>query len=171
MWGGLIQVRASVWTMHHHKNEWPGPIYKNSSHVKFPQSSSFCLSSFMTDLEIITPAPCAVPCIDLAQGIETHPKTRQGGMAKLLCGNPPCGRKDSFWFSLAAMLPPPNNTWYCVFLSLFLFLCYIIFFILQYSMFILLYIYLRFLQSYISCEILSLSCHLITVFNDLQYKW
>uniref|UniRef100_A0A3Q1AWK6 Ig-like domain-containing protein n=1 Tax=Amphiprion ocellaris TaxID=80972 RepID=A0A3Q1AWK6_AMPOC len=64
--------------------------------VKFPQSSSFCLSSFMTDLEIITPAPCAVPCIDLAQGIETRQKTRQGGIAKLLCGNPSCGRKPSF---------------------------------------------------------------------------
>uniref|UniRef100_A0A8C4DFX7 Ig-like domain-containing protein n=1 Tax=Dicentrarchus labrax TaxID=13489 RepID=A0A8C4DFX7_DICLA len=58
--------------------------------------SSFCLNSFMTDLEIITPAPCAVPCIDLAQGIETHQKTRQGEMAKLLCGNPSCGRKASF---------------------------------------------------------------------------
>lgn len=70
--------------------------YKNSSHVKFPQSSSFCLSSFMTHLEIITPAPYAVPCIDFAQGIETHQKTRQGRMAKLLCGNPSCGRKASF---------------------------------------------------------------------------
>lgn len=64
--------------------------------MKFPQSSSFCLSSFMTDLEIITPAPYAVPCIDLAQGTETPQKTRQGGMAKLLCGNPSCGRKLPF---------------------------------------------------------------------------
>lgn len=77
--------------------------------MKFPQSSSFCLSSFMTDLEIITSVPFTVPCIDLAQGIETHQKTRQGGMAKLLCGNPSCGRKAFFWFSLKAMLPPPNN--------------------------------------------------------------
>uniref|UniRef100_A0A3B3Y2H7 Ig-like domain-containing protein n=1 Tax=Poecilia mexicana TaxID=48701 RepID=A0A3B3Y2H7_9TELE len=64
--------------------------------VKFPLSSSFCLSSFMTDLEIITPARFAVPCIDLAPGIETRQKTRQGGMAKLLCGNPSCGRKAFF---------------------------------------------------------------------------
>lgn len=64
--------------------------------VKFPLSSSFCLSSFVTDLEIITPARFAVPCIDLAPGIETHQKTRQEGMAKLLCGNPSCGRKAFF---------------------------------------------------------------------------
>ncbi len=94
----------------------PGSIYKNSSHVKFPQSSSFCLNSFMTDLEIITAAPCAVPRIDLAQGIETHQKTRQGGMVKLLCGNPSCGRKASFWFSLDAKLPPVNNNWYFMFI-------------------------------------------------------
>uniref|UniRef100_A0A671Y8I5 Ig-like domain-containing protein n=1 Tax=Sparus aurata TaxID=8175 RepID=A0A671Y8I5_SPAAU len=60
--------------------------------------SSFCLNSFMTDLEIITPAQRAGPCIDLAQGIETHQKTRQGGMVKLLCGNPSCGKNATFGF-------------------------------------------------------------------------
>lgn len=54
----------------------------------------------MTDLEIITPAPRAGPCIDLAQGIETHQKTRQGGMVKLLCGNPSCGKKRYLWIFL-----------------------------------------------------------------------
>lgn len=50
----------------------------------FPQSSSFCLNSFVTDLEIITSAPCTVPHIDLARGIETRQKTRQGEMVELL---------------------------------------------------------------------------------------
>lgn len=95
--------------MIHHNRNGQAQSIKNSSHVKFPPSSSFCLSSFMTDLELITPAPCAVPCIDLAQGIETHQKTRQGEMDKLLCGNHSCRRNASFRFSLDAMLPAPNN--------------------------------------------------------------
>ena len=89
----------------------PGSVHKNSSHVKYPRSSSFCLSSFMTNLEIITPAPCTLPCIDPAQGIETHQKTRQRGNAHLLCGNPPCGRVASFGFSSAEMEPSPNSKW------------------------------------------------------------
>lgn len=100
---------VSVWSMHHRETNSRAQSIKIQV-VKFPLSSSFCLSSFMTDLEIITPARFAVPCIDLAQGIETHQKTRQGGMAKLLCGNPSCGRKAFFWFPLNAMLltPDPN---------------------------------------------------------------
>lgn len=85
--------------------------------MKFPQSSSFCLSSFVTDLEIIT-LLCTVPCIDLAQGIETQQKTRQGGMAKLLCGNLSCGRKASFWFSVNAVLPAPDNNRHCLLLPI-----------------------------------------------------
>lgn len=52
----------------------------------------------MTDVEIITAARRALPRIDPARGIETHQKTRHGGMAKLLCGNHSCRRKASLEF-------------------------------------------------------------------------
>lgn len=52
----------------------------------------------MTDPDIIISAPCAVHCIDLSLGIETHHKTRQGGMVKLLCGNPSCGKRPPLAF-------------------------------------------------------------------------
>lgn len=66
--------------------------------MKFPLEFIFLPEQFHDRSRNNHPAACAVPCIDLAQGIETHQKTRQRGMAKLLCGNPLWEEKLSFDF-------------------------------------------------------------------------